>query len=262
MHEHKKRMNDMHDDKNKIDHDMKEQHHHFLNAIKYYIRWSLQQDDQDLRQRIDEKYYMEMALPAGVQVPASKAPLPQPTLTLQQLREKVQREEERQRQRTGGYYVSLPGPNHQQDKDRLLKLEEEEERVRLREEELQRQAGQQGVPEEHVHQVQEVHVDVPEVPEEQVDSSTLGSSRTSGQSSQSGRALANEESEEYYLENILEYMKQNWLDEEAITAAQDLHEGVLYYISIEEITELLKQSTRGDSGEREASKPEEAIGRR
>eukprot|EP00971_Amphidinium_carterae_P058047 1147973-Amphidinium_carterae.1 len=40
---------------------------------------------------------------AGIQVPASRTPLPQPTLTAQQLREKVQREEERQRLHAGGY---------------------------------------------------------------------------------------------------------------------------------------------------------------
>eukprot|EP00971_Amphidinium_carterae_P177187 3514009-Amphidinium_carterae.3 len=141
------------------------------------------------------------APPAGVQVPASKAPLPQPALNL--LREKVQREEERQRQQAGGYYVSPPGPNHQQDRERLLKLEEVE-RQRLQDEELQRQAAQQEVPQERVYHVQEVHVVVPELSAEvpQVDSATTGSSSTSEQSSHTRRLQAVDDQEDYYWENI------------------------------------------------------------
>eukprot|EP00971_Amphidinium_carterae_P035126 691492-Amphidinium_carterae.2 len=164
MHEHKKRVNYMHEDKNKIDHDMKEQHHHFMVITARRSR---------LEATIDEKYYMEMV--------------------------KTQRHYQRHHQQEFKYqhrkhhYHSLllryssydrkfkekkKGSDNEQEvstyhlqdqiinkikSDRLLKREEEE-RVRLREEELQRQAAQQGVPEERVHQAQEVHVEVPEVP--------------------------------------------------------------------------------------------------
>eukprot|EP00971_Amphidinium_carterae_P042238 829787-Amphidinium_carterae.4 len=147
------------------------------------------------------------APPQGVQVPASKAPLPQPTLNLQQLREKKQKKKNA----------------------------------------YERQAAQQGIPEERVQQVQQVQVEVPEVPAEaeQVDSATTGSS-TSGQSSHARRLQAVDDSDEYYWKNILVYMHLNYVDEKRLTSSHELHEGVLYYMNIEEIDDLLRRSQRGE----------------
>eukprot|EP00971_Amphidinium_carterae_P180871 3587932-Amphidinium_carterae.3 len=73
--------------------------------------------------------------------------------------------------------------------------------------------------------------------------------------SQSGQAQAAEDSDEYYWKNIMDYMKLNYIDENLFTSAQELHEGVLYYMSIEEIDDLLKRS--GEE-EEEAHKKMEA----
>eukprot|EP00971_Amphidinium_carterae_P047726 939926-Amphidinium_carterae.1 len=210
---------------------------------------------------------------AGIQVPASRTPLPQPTLTTQQLREKVQHEEERQRLNAGGHYVSPSAPNHQQDKERLAKLEAEEGRQQLRalsereaederqrlqayakrlEEELQEHAAQQGVPEERIAQVQEVQVAVPEISAlpaaELVNGSTSGSTsgQTSSTSSNTRRRQQVEDSDEHYFENIFEYMSNYWLEENGINTADELHEGVLYWMKLDDIKDLLKRSQRGE----------------
>eukprot|EP00971_Amphidinium_carterae_P230262 4569755-Amphidinium_carterae.2 len=64
-----------------------------------------------------------------------------------------------------------------------------------------------------------------------VNSLTSGSVSTSGQtssrSSNTRRRQQVEENEEYYWDNILEYMGNNWLEEKGITTADELREGVL-----------------------------------
>eukprot|EP00971_Amphidinium_carterae_P080818 1598716-Amphidinium_carterae.1 len=131
------------------------------------------------------------APPQGITVPPSKAStarLPQP-MTLQQLRDKVQREEDRvQRAQEGGYYVAPPPPQHYRDKDRLQRYDEEE---------LQRQAAQQQIPDKRVVQVQEVHVQQQDEAREvqQVDS---GSATTSSTSQSERHAQSPDDSETHY----------------------------------------------------------------
>eukprot|EP00971_Amphidinium_carterae_P243788 4841601-Amphidinium_carterae.1 len=161
-------------------------------------------------------------------------------LTLTELRDKVRREEERRQAHGEGAYVAPMIPNFEQYKERLRQLEAEEERQqeeqRQQEElELQRQAAQQEVPQVRVVQVQEVQVEVPEIPAipaeaETVHSSTVRSTRMSGQTSsrsENGRRLQAEEEDEdgKYYDNIVEVMLASYNDGELITQADELHEG-------------------------------------
>eukprot|EP00971_Amphidinium_carterae_P181255 3595686-Amphidinium_carterae.1 len=75
-------------------------------------------------------------------------------------------------------------------------------------------------------QVQEGAEEIP-----QVDSSTTSSTLHSG----SGQVQPPENSEEHYWDNILEYMKLNYNDENLISVAQELHAGVLYNMELDEI---------------------------
>eukprot|EP00971_Amphidinium_carterae_P348119 6490330-Amphidinium_carterae.2 len=194
---------------------------------------SARQARLEARQRVREAQHgngqdgerVPKAPPQGVTVPTSR--LPQP----------VKEYEEHKKGDTT--------PQHYRDRDRLQRLES------LDEAELQRQAAQQETPKEQIAQVQEVQVEVHEVPDEvpQVDSSTtstvveqlyIKTIRTIKTSS------TTKDSEESYRENILEYMKLNYNDENMISVAQELHEGVQVYMELDEIEDVMKKAREGD----------------
>eukprot|EP00971_Amphidinium_carterae_P307460 6110017-Amphidinium_carterae.1 len=195
-----------------------------------------------------------------------------PTVNIQQLRESVRRNEERQRQNAVGCYGTPPGPNYQRDREHLAKLEEDErqkrqaeaeEEVRQREiaEErealqasVQRLEAEASVPKEVIAQVQAVQVKgIPEIPAipaetaEVVNSSTSGSTsaQTSSRSSKTRRLQQVDEDDENYWKNIYEVMCNTWLDEKGLTTADELHEGVLYWMTLKDINTLIENSKRG-----------------
>eukprot|EP00971_Amphidinium_carterae_P337291 6474025-Amphidinium_carterae.2 len=131
----------------------------------------------------------------------------------------------------GGYYVTPPGPHHQRYKERLAKLEEDErqreaeakeearhleiteERDRLNAY-VQRLEAEASVPQEVIAQVQDVQVEVPEIP---AIGSTSG--QTSWRSSNTRRLQQGEDDDEEYWKNIYDVMCNNWLDERGLTTA-------------------------------------------
>eukprot|EP00971_Amphidinium_carterae_P262729 5212047-Amphidinium_carterae.1 len=163
--------------------------------------------------------------PAVIQVPASRTPI-------QQLREKVQSDEERQRLNAGGYYKKKNDNNYELYQNVKQKKNVNDYKLTREdfEEELQEQVAQRGIPEERFAQLnigKYVRRDIIKIIEYKA-------------------TTAVEDSDEHYWQTIFEYMSNNWLEEKGITTSDELHEGVLYWMKLEDIKDLLKRSQRGE----------------
>eukprot|EP00971_Amphidinium_carterae_P115656 2290977-Amphidinium_carterae.1 len=156
-----------------------------------------------------------------------------------------------------GYYVAPLIPNYEQYREQdERRLQEEEWRQQEAELELQRQAAQQETPPERTVQVQEVRVEVPDIPAEataEAAAVSVRSSSTSGQtssrSSHTERLQMIDNEDEHYWANIIDYMCNAYTDEdleEGTTTADELHEGVLYWMDKKDIENLMAQSRQGD----------------
>eukprot|EP00971_Amphidinium_carterae_P323854 6436275-Amphidinium_carterae.6 len=199
------------------------------------------------------------APPAGIQPP--RKTLQQ--MTLQELREVVRVEEAREQRHQAGYYVAPIIPTIQQYGDRIQELEEQErERNRLaaleaeqqrlatlrreREakeaEDLRCEAASTEVPAEQISQME-----VPQVPAIGVNTAVHSVSSTE-QSSSTGGETERRDSEGYW-ENIVDCMFDYFNDENDITHAVSLHEGVLFWMTLEEVERLQNRAKSGNDPE-------------
>eukprot|EP00971_Amphidinium_carterae_P293651 5829989-Amphidinium_carterae.1 len=54
-----------------------------------------------------------------------------------------------------------------------------------------------------------------------------------------------DDDDEEYWENVYDFMCDNWLDERGLTTADELHEGVLYWMMLKDINTLIENSKPG-----------------
>eukprot|EP00971_Amphidinium_carterae_P155003 3073921-Amphidinium_carterae.1 len=202
-------------------------------------------------------------------------------MTIAELREVVQRQEELIAQHHAGYYVAPPIPQLQQYKDRLdileTQLQEEQDRLeqhrrvearvrqqeadhaasvqlkrqelaelaeRKHREELDRQAAMTEVPLERVAQQQEVPVPPLIGADVQTITSSTESSESTGNTSRATTRMMRQEEEDKrdYWEKIMDIMYMSYNDENDIGSEELLHEGVLYWMSIEDIKDMRERA--------------------
>eukprot|EP00971_Amphidinium_carterae_P319836 6357428-Amphidinium_carterae.1 len=207
-------------------------------------------------------------------------------MTIPKVRYWMAREEDRLKRQQGGAYITPTGqntPTLQQYQDRLLILEdqdtqeEEERRDRLR----MLEQIVQGQEEEHRRSVQEARraaaelaekehqerrareqedlerqAATAEVPKEQIpiigDSTEAQTvSSTSTVSTGASTRLERQERQDPadYWENITEIMYEYFHDENDIGEAQSLHEGVLYWMTLDDIKDLEKRAYSNEDPE-------------
>eukprot|EP00971_Amphidinium_carterae_P197480 3919199-Amphidinium_carterae.1 len=168
-----------------------------------------------------------------------KAPPPPGIPTLQQYKDQILELEEQERER-----AQEEEEEKQNRRDRLAALEAEQQRlIALRKEresketeDLQREAASTEAPTEQISQKE-----VPQVPAIGV-TTAVHSVHSSTEQSSSTRGETSRRDSEAYWENIVDCMFDYFNDENEITNAISLHEGVLYWMTLDEIENLERRA--------------------
>eukprot|EP00971_Amphidinium_carterae_P190378 3778310-Amphidinium_carterae.2 len=202
------------------------------------------------------------APPAGTQPPSQSTTFALNAMTLQELREKVRQEEHNIEQNKGGAYVAAPIPNLQKYRDQIEELEtraqdEADRRNRLQAEERPQQQEAERVAREAAElESQAANTDVPQGQVSQVEVreaphigavQSIHSSTEESTSSTGGETLRGDSADYWY--NIVDCMMDYFFDENEITTQVSLHEGVLYWMMLDEIKSLEERWRSGNDPE-------------